>query len=133
MGRIANVAVVVRTMSFLVTPNWWASVSKRKTTTKKSNASRVQPRKPAATACRFADMPDLSVEKFAMRRSQDYVTTRTNSLRAKKARAAGGSGPVGVQLRGAVRKLGLLPDQFTTCVVNSQSMRNSSSVKKYSS
>src|SRR5215831_21030311 len=47
---MASVAVVVKTISFFVTPNCWASVSSRNTTTKKSKASRVHPRNPARTA-----------------------------------------------------------------------------------
>src|SRR5258708_17475174 len=63
---MASVAVVVKTISFLVTPNWRASVSKRKTTMKKSNASSVQPRKPASTAWCVPERagcaePDISV------------------------------------------------------------------------
>jgi hypothetical protein len=42
---------MVHTMALLATWKWTASVSTRKTTTKKSKASRVQPRKLAATAC----------------------------------------------------------------------------------
>src|ERR1700676_3209267 len=60
MGRIASVAVSVRTMSFLGTPNCCARVSIRKTTTKKSKASRVQPRKPAITAWRAPVLPEVS-------------------------------------------------------------------------
>src|SRR5229473_6628624 len=52
---MARVAVMVHTMAFLVTWKWAASVSTRKTTTKKSNASRVQPRKLAVTACHWSD------------------------------------------------------------------------------
>src|SRR5579863_5239620 len=51
---MASVAVVVRTISFLLTPNCWASVSNKNTTTKKSNASSVQPKNPARTAWREA-------------------------------------------------------------------------------
>src|SRR5208282_5939876 len=39
-------------MSFLETPNWRARTSYMNTTTKKSKASRVQPKKPARTAWR---------------------------------------------------------------------------------
>src|SRR6266851_3860004 len=53
---MARVAVMVHTMAFLVTWKWAASVSTRKTTTKKSNASRVQPRKLAVTACHWPDL-----------------------------------------------------------------------------
>src|SRR5260370_15859947 len=49
-GRSASVAVVVKIMAFLETLNSRASVSYKKTITKKSNASSVQPRKPARTA-----------------------------------------------------------------------------------
>src|SRR5581483_2535984 len=52
-GRIASVAVIVKTSSDLVTPNSLASVSTRNTTTKKSNASSIQPKKPAVTACQW--------------------------------------------------------------------------------
>src|SRR5271165_7667418 len=38
-------------MAAFVTPNSWARTSMRNTTTKKSNASRVHPRKAAVTAC----------------------------------------------------------------------------------
>src|SRR5580704_1151444 len=55
-GRSASVAKVVAMMAFLGTLNWWASVSYRKTMTKKSKASRVQPRKPARTACCAPDL-----------------------------------------------------------------------------
>src|SRR5580692_5154348 len=55
-GRNASVAKVVAMMAFLGTLNWWASVSYRKTMTKKSKASRVQPRKPARTACCAPDL-----------------------------------------------------------------------------
>src|ERR1700685_1631243 len=51
-GRIASVAVIVRTMSFFGTPKCCASVSIKNTTTKKSKASIVQPRNPARTAGR---------------------------------------------------------------------------------
>src|SRR5438093_9716756 len=51
-GRNSSVAVRVLTMWRLGTPNCAARTSSRNTTTKKSNASRVQPRKPARTACR---------------------------------------------------------------------------------
>src|ERR1041385_8926797 len=50
-GRMARVAVMVHTMALLVTWNWAARVSTRNTSTKKSKASRVQPRKLAVTAC----------------------------------------------------------------------------------
>src|SRR5208283_4067413 len=49
-GRSASVAVVVKMMAFLETLNSRASVSYKKTITKKSNASSIQPRKPARTA-----------------------------------------------------------------------------------
>src|SRR5450759_4312575 len=48
---MARVAVMVHTMALFATWKWSASVSTRKTTTKKSKASRVQPKKLAATAC----------------------------------------------------------------------------------
>src|ERR1700674_5059229 len=48
---MARVAVMVQTIALLATWKWTASVSTRKTTTKKSKASRVQPKKLAATAC----------------------------------------------------------------------------------
>src|SRR4029077_11104697 len=54
-GRIARVAVMVHTIALFVTWNWAASVSTRKTSTKKSNASRVQPKKLAVTACHCSD------------------------------------------------------------------------------
>ncbi len=50
IGRMASVAVVVKMISLLDTPNWWESVSYMNTTTKKSNASSVHPKKPARTA-----------------------------------------------------------------------------------
>src|SRR5581483_1751668 len=50
-GRVASVAVSVHTIAALVTWNCAARMSTRKTTTKKSEASSVQPRKPAVTAC----------------------------------------------------------------------------------
>src|SRR5215469_4406411 len=52
---MARVAVMVQTISPLVTPNSRASESTRKTRTKKSNASIVQPRNPAVTACHGRD------------------------------------------------------------------------------
>src|SRR5437660_10229744 len=45
-------------ISVFDTPNSLASVSYRKTTTKKSNASRVKPRNPARTACFDEDRID---------------------------------------------------------------------------
>src|SRR5579875_381936 len=54
-GRMASVAVTLRTMSRLGTWKCAARVSKRKTTTKKSKASSVQPRKPAAMACQRSE------------------------------------------------------------------------------
>src|SRR5882724_5646274 len=51
---MASVAVVVQTISLFVTPNCRAKVSNKNTTTKKSNASSVQPRNPASTAWREA-------------------------------------------------------------------------------
>src|ERR1700690_249496 len=50
---MARVAVSVQTIALLVTWKWTASVSTRNTSTKKSNASRVQPRKLAVTACHW--------------------------------------------------------------------------------
>src|SRR5258706_6706465 len=47
---MAKVAVVVRTICGFDTPNCFPSVSTKNTTTKKSNASSVQPRNPASTA-----------------------------------------------------------------------------------
>src|SRR5262249_11066059 len=47
---MASVAVIVHMMSFLGTPKCAARVSTRNTNTKKSKASRVQPKKPALTA-----------------------------------------------------------------------------------
>src|ERR1700745_4171342 len=52
---MASVAVMVRMIFDVGTWNAPANVSTRKTTTKKSNASRVQPRKLAATACIRSD------------------------------------------------------------------------------
>src|SRR4029077_7563689 len=52
---MARVAVMVHTMAVFATWKWSARVSTRKTTTKKSNASRVQPKKLAATACHASD------------------------------------------------------------------------------
>src|SRR5450755_2561061 len=52
---MARVAVMVHTMAVFVTWKCSASVSTRKTTTKKSKASRVQPRKLAATACHASE------------------------------------------------------------------------------
>src|SRR5258708_8773011 len=52
---MARVAVMVQTMTLLATWKWTASVSTRKTTTKKSKASRVQPKKLAATACQASE------------------------------------------------------------------------------
>src|SRR6266699_3771905 len=54
-GRKRSVAVSVLTMLRFGTPNCAASTSSRKTTTKKSNASSVQPRNPARTAWREED------------------------------------------------------------------------------
>ena len=51
IGRKASVAVIVQMISFFGTPKCSARVSTMKTTTKKSNASMVHPRNPAATAC----------------------------------------------------------------------------------
>lgn len=51
IGRNASVAVVVKIMAFLDTLNSLDNVSYKKTITKKSNASSVQPRNPARTAC----------------------------------------------------------------------------------
>src|SRR5882672_10950784 len=96
MGRMARVAVVVKTISFLVTPNWCASVSKRKTTTKKSNASSVQPRNPARTEWWFALPGALPAEKFAMRDAQNYCMKGTE----KKPGPLGGAARVGVQPEG---------------------------------
>src|SRR5215472_14314110 len=50
-GRITSVTNNDATISPFATWNSWASRSIRKTTTKKSNASSVQPRNEAATAC----------------------------------------------------------------------------------
>src|SRR5215212_10413997 len=52
IGRKASVAVSVKMMSFFGTLNAAERWSSRKTTTKKSKASRVQPRNPARTAWR---------------------------------------------------------------------------------
>src|ERR1700730_4994862 len=52
---MARVAVMVHTMALLATWKWTASVSTRKTTTKKSKASSVQPKKLAATACQASE------------------------------------------------------------------------------
>src|SRR2546425_8945106 len=54
-GRNSSVAVNVLTIWRFGTPNCAANTSSRNTTTKKSNASRVQPRNPARTACREDD------------------------------------------------------------------------------
>src|SRR3954454_10082204 len=51
-GRKSSVAVNVLTIWRFGTPKCAASTSSMKTTTKKSKASRVQPRKPAMTAWR---------------------------------------------------------------------------------
>src|SRR5258708_10463935 len=51
-GRKRSVAVNVLTMWAFDTPNCFERASKRKTTTKKSKASSVQPRNPAKRACR---------------------------------------------------------------------------------
>src|SRR5947209_11271372 len=52
---MASVAVSVNTICPLLTWNCLASVSTRKTRTKKSNASSIQPRKPAVTECQGRD------------------------------------------------------------------------------
>src|SRR5258707_4964090 len=59
---MARVAVMVHTMTLLATWKWTASVSTRKTTTKKSKASRVQPKKLAATACHASDREGGNVD-----------------------------------------------------------------------
>src|SRR5271166_3821460 len=55
MGRMAKVPVTVSMMAALLTRNSWAKTSKRKTTTKKTKASSVQPREPASTACQWSE------------------------------------------------------------------------------
>src|SRR3954452_23525141 len=50
-GRKASVAVVAQSKADFSTRNCAARMSYRKMTTKKSKASRVQPRNPAVTAC----------------------------------------------------------------------------------
>ena len=53
---------MVQMMALLATWKWTASVSTRKTTTKKSKASRVQPKKLAATACRAPEREGVDGE-----------------------------------------------------------------------
>ena len=50
-GRMARVAVIVQMIAPFETWKWTARVSTRKTSTKKSNASSVHPKKLAITAC----------------------------------------------------------------------------------
>src|ERR1700732_1286016 len=59
---MARVAVMVHTMAVFATWKWSARVSTRKTTTKKSKASRVQPKKLAATACHASDREGGNVD-----------------------------------------------------------------------
>src|ERR1700730_3713662 len=54
-GRIASVTRRDATTAFLLTGKLEASLSKRKTTTKKSNASSVHPKNDAVTACAWPD------------------------------------------------------------------------------
>src|SRR5580704_4590488 len=51
-GRVARVAVVVSASAGMDRPNSFATAGRTKTRTKKSNASKVQPRNPAAIALR---------------------------------------------------------------------------------
>ncbi len=52
IGRMASASVIVSAMSGRVLPNDFATSSMTNVRTKKSNASSVQPRKPASTALR---------------------------------------------------------------------------------
>src|ERR1700722_15776665 len=51
-GRVARVAGVVNAIAGIDLPNSLATAGRTNTSTKKSNASKVQPRNPAATAFR---------------------------------------------------------------------------------
>src|SRR5450432_3010787 len=107
---MARVAVMVHTMAVFVTWKCNASVSTRKTTTKKSKASRVQPRKLAVTACHASDREggteDAGVElegvsSFSSRvvtdpagevYTADYVSHQQERGQVRRARLHGLSG-----------------------------------------
>src|SRR5580704_17972595 len=61
-GRVARVAVVVSASAGIDRPNSFATAGKTKTRTKKSNASKVQPRNPAAIAFRALAFPTAGGE-----------------------------------------------------------------------
>src|SRR5579862_5332596 len=90
---MASVAAVVRTISFLLTPNCCASVSNKNTTTKKSNASRLHPRNPARTAwCEaFAVLTGVAVEGVLA--ISATVSLLCTSLSKEKPRAVGVDDP----------------------------------------
>src|SRR5258706_12975281 len=79
-GRSASVAVSVKMIFDFGTAKSAASLSKRNTMTKKSKASSVHPRKPAATACREFDCmrPAIVMEpaRYNPRTHERAVTTR---------------------------------------------------------
>src|SRR5437870_5790679 len=63
-GRKARVSVMERAMSASLLPNSLAIAVSVMTTTKKSNASRVQPRKPAVTAARWSGVAGAAAPCF---------------------------------------------------------------------
>src|ERR1700730_18709018 len=54
-GRMARVAVMVHTIALFVTLKCTARVSTKKTRTKKSNATKVQPKKLGVTVCYWSE------------------------------------------------------------------------------
>src|SRR5580698_8263484 len=72
IGRAAKVAVIVRVSSGMDRPKSFATVGNTNTSTKKSKASKVQPRNPAAIAYRAFDRAiagagGTEAAKFAIR------------------------------------------------------------------
>src|SRR5712692_10460521 len=88
---MASVSTVVRTMSFLSTWNCAASGSNRKTTTKKSKASSVQPRKLAVTAWNWSRRERIGpFTSIALRRRSVFRHARDVAI--EQDAAQGGDG-----------------------------------------
>src|SRR5438132_6903956 len=83
-GRKISVAVRVATMWPLVTANCLARTSSRKTTTKKSNASSVQPRKPARTAWREAGFIGASIVQSTFQHGSGFTAGKSRRFQAAR-------------------------------------------------